>query len=108
MQCTVYCVQSIAWIWLKEPNISGHFCGKCGISSLRACALVSTALVPTALYCTALHCTHKGPPSPPVPAKPNILYTQLFQPLGEKLGYYNGKWFSSHHFGFKSYRKLKF
>ena len=33
---------------------------------------------------------------------------QLFQPLGEKLSYYNEKWFSSHHFGFKSSRKLKF
>ena len=34
--------------------------------------------------------------------------SQLFQPLGEKLSYYNGKWFSSHHFGFKCSRKLKF
>ena len=28
--------------------------------------------------------------------------SQLFQPLGEKLSYYNGKWFSSHRFGFKA------
>ena len=33
---------------------------------------------------------------------------QLFQPLGEKLSYYNGKGFLSHHFGFKRSRKLKF
>ena len=34
--------------------------------------------------------------------------TQLFQPLGKKLSYYNGKWFSCHHFGFKSFKKLTF
>ena len=34
--------------------------------------------------------------------------TQLFQPLGEMLSYYNGNWFSSHHFGFRSSGKLKF
>ena len=37
----------------------------------------------------------------------NQICSQLFQPLGEKLSYYNGKWFPSHHFGFKGSRKLK-
>ena len=35
-------------------------------------------------------------------------WSQLFQPLGERLSQYNGKRFSSHHFGFKSSRNLKF
>ena len=34
--------------------------------------------------------------------------SQLFQTLGEMLSYYNGIWFSSHHFGFRSSKKLKF
>ena len=34
--------------------------------------------------------------------------SQLFQPLGEMLSYYNENWFSSHHFGFRSSGKLKF
>ena len=37
-----------------------------------------------------------------------IFYTQLFQPLGELGSCYNGKWFSSHRFGFRSSGKLKF
>ena len=36
------------------------------------------------------------------------LISQLFQPLGEILSYYNGKWFSTHHFWFRSSRNLKF
>ena len=34
--------------------------------------------------------------------------SQLFQSLGELWRFYDGKWFSSHRFGFKSSGKLKF
>ena len=37
-----------------------------------------------------------------------VLFSQPFQALGEMWSYYNGKWFLSHHFGFRSSGKLKF
>ena len=44
----------------------------------------------------------------PVLELSGLFSAEPFQLLGEMISYYNEKGFSSHHFEFRSYRKLEF
>ena len=58
--------------------------------------------------CVVSYIFSSNRPTGPIRSSSRNVRAQLFQPLCEMLSYYNGNWFSSHPFVFRSSGKLKF